>query len=175
MNCPNITPLPDEGCQPSFAGLGRTIYIGPVMSDGSLPKLEEMTAVELASQDGSIELNNESGETKEESSSFGHKDGYTLSFNVTARSDDSKKIFGRLFGTLGLTRRRIVRERKSYNALRRNLRNPIRAYIPMYKKHVHRAVVYSLPIQIEIAKIAIYKKEVKTYRQMCNWLYEEQN
>lgn len=148
-NCPTLPDhvFQDEGCAPSFSGLGSTIYIGPAMPDGSLPKLSDMTAVELpADYDNNLYLSE-----KEPSESGWNTEGFTQPFEMTITPEDKetqRKLFDRLWGTAGLTRKRIVRERKAYNRFRRSVKNPIRRMVLMYQKQLHKGVVRSMPIAI---------------------------
>lgn len=132
-NCPIITPVSGE-CNESFSGLGSTIYIRPVQEDGSLPKMEDMIVLEMPTEPASLE----SEETSDRSA--WNSEGLSLSFTVEVSPEDRKRtqsIFARLFGTAGLTRKRIVRERKAYNAFRRRIKNPKRRLIPLYKTSQH--------------------------------------
>lgn len=148
-NCPTLPDhvFQDEGCAPSFSGLGSTVYIGPLMPDGSLPKLSDMTAVELpADYDSNLSLSE-----KEPSESGWNKEGHALSFTIKTSPKEIRKqqqIFDRLFGIAGLTHKRIVRERKAYNRFRRSVKNPIRRMVPMYQKQLHKGVIRSMPIAI---------------------------
>ena len=46
MPCPNISISPSE-CAESLSGISSTFYIGPIQPDGSLPKKEDMIAMEI--------------------------------------------------------------------------------------------------------------------------------
>lgn len=160
-NCPTLPDhvFQDEGCAPSFSALGSTVYICPAMPDGSLPKLSDMTAVELpADYDSNLYLSE-----KEPSENSGwNTEGYTQPFEMTITpeyKEKQHKLFDRLWGTAGLTRKRIVRERKLYNWFRRKLKNPIRKHIPLYKKSFHRSVINVLPHSIFVANNKEASKE----------------
>lgn len=134
--CPTITPISGE-CEGSFSGLGFKIYIGEKMPDGSLPKMEDMVEVETSLSD----------DCHIDDDATWKKEGFTHSFNMTVSPEDIKKhkeFNSRIWGTGGLTRKRIVRERKAYNFLRRNIKNPKRKLLPLYEEGLHKVLISKL-------------------------------
>lgn len=172
MPCPNISISPSE-CAESLSGISSTVYIGPIQPDGSLPKKEDMIAMEIP-DDYTLAPLTEEDEGKHENMVWDRK-SYTLSFDVTVSPEDAEKervLSNIFFGTGGLTHRRIVRERKKYNLLRRNLKNPLRRHIPLYKESLHKAMLGSFPLMVERAKMIEFDKFVATVRQ--NFLYKDE-
>lgn len=174
MPCPNISISPSE-CAESLSGISSTFYIGHIQPDGSLPKKEDMIAMEIP-DDYTLTPLTEEDEGEHKNMVWDRK-SHTLSFDVTVSPEDAEKqrvLSNIFFGTGGLTHRRIVRERKKYNLYRRNLKNPLRRHIPLYKESFHKAITGSFPLAVEYARMIEFVKFVDMARQQQNFLYKDE-